>query len=94
MNLSKWLLDYDEKFWSKVKDEHKRKDHLSQLYRFRTTSFFVFCICVVMIIAGLFYSEIWFLSLWILAFISQIISYVDADSKIRLIRLYELFIEK
>lgn len=94
MNLSKWLLEYDEKFWSKVKDEHKRKDHLSQLYRFRTTSFFFFCIYAVMIIVGLIYDEIWFLGLCIVGFISQIISYVDADSKIRLIRLYELFIEK
>lgn len=94
MNLSKWLLDYDEKFWSIVKDEHKRKDYLGQLYRQRISRVLFMCVYAVMSFVGVAVDKAWFLGLGLILFVVQGIVYLDTDSKIRTFRLYELLAKK
>lgn len=94
MKLSNWLLNYDKKFLEILKDEYKRKDHLNQLYRFRTVCFSIFCVCAIMAFVGIIFDKAWIIGLWVILFAAHGIGYLDTDSKIRIIRLYELSTEK
>jgi hypothetical protein len=91
--ISNWLLIQDEKFWSMIKDESRRKRQLEQLYRLRTQciflSLFVLVLLVVVAIIGGQDSPILF-ALFLL--VGQMFIYFEADSRIRTIRLYELLI--
>jgi len=94
VKLSNWLLNYDERFLEIVKDEYKRKDYLNQLYSFRTACFTFLCIFAIMTFVGIAFDKAWSIGLGAILFTTQGISYLDTDSKIRTIRLYELSTEK
>ncbi len=90
-----WGDDKEEDFWSMLKDERERKLWLYQLYRERSFQRWV------MIIFGI----TWFLIELgaksnsfspILVFVSVMLGaiYINAESKIRIIRLYELLSAK
>ncbi len=90
LSMSKWLLREDENFWSKVKDEWKRAEYLGQLYRARVVSMFMMLIFMLITALAMIQApKVAALPLLMIA--SQLLIYLDADSKVRTIKLYELF---
>lgn len=93
--ISNWLLSQDEKFLSMIKDDDERAKQLNQLYNMRR-SFAIFLLFTVIgfviITTGTIIFDIENTSMLIslLSLLGPAFGYLDADSKIRVIRLYEL----
>ena len=92
--ISNWFSDGDEKFLLALKDEHKRTELLSQLYRFKIT-----CIFFALLFLILFFVLITLDSNasderqgLLFVFVLQMMLCFHVDSKIRTIRLYELLL--
>jgi len=93
-NISKWLLLQDEKFLSIVKDTAKRSNYLKQLYRQRVWYILGFIFLVILfiieLILGANTSQFMMVSI---LFGGLGIGYVDIDSRVRAVRVYELLSE-
>src|ERR1044071_8976814 len=91
--ISNWLLNQDENFLSKIKDAGKRSSLLDQLYRARITCMFLLVIIAVLVIFFVFSgAEGNATALALFLFGSQVLNYLDTDSKIRTIKIYELLL--
>ena len=88
LKISDRLLSDDDKFWSVIKDENKRIHLLSGLYRSRIHSLFLMSISGFLTFALLLMKENATVSLFMFA--GTMLLYLDTESKIRTIRLYEL----
>jgi hypothetical protein len=90
MKISNLLLNYDENFWSIVKDDSKRKDYLNQSYRFRAVCLSLICLLAVAAFVGIAFDKGWFFGLSLILLGAQGANYLNTDSRIMTIRLYEL----
>lgn len=76
-----------------IKDEHKRNNHLNQLYRYRATCTFLLFIMLIAFLVGMLWDSNLLSIASLLLSVTQMMNYLDTDSKIRTIKLYELLFE-
>lgn len=96
MKFSNWFLNADEKFWSIVKDDLKRKDYLDQLYKSRKINFSSLCISIVILLVyiGIGVDNLSVIGLLFYFICIQGYFYTNNGSEIKIIQLYELLSEK
>lgn len=94
MKISNWLLKYDEKFLSIIKDEIERSNYLNQLYRYRIVCIVKIVIVGIFGLAGLFWGQNFVSMIALFLFVAEAMSYLDTDTRIREIKIYELVTDK
>jgi hypothetical protein len=90
LSMSYWFSREDEEFWSQVEDEQKRAVFKDQLSRMRGFSLLT-VICIMIITCVSMFQEINIAALALFVIVPQLMIYLDVNSKIRIIKLYEIF---
>lgn len=85
--ISNWLKREDDNFLTNVQDATKRGAYLSQLYRVRRTTLVALCFGFLLAVLSIFSSLGPTVIIGVM--ITTAISFVDTDSKIKMILLYE-----
>jgi hypothetical protein len=90
--ISTWLWgdDKDEDFWSAIKDERERKLWLHQLYQSRASLRWGLLLILVGLLIEIGVKSTALLALFVLLLLLLGMSYISTESKIRILRLYEL----
>jgi hypothetical protein len=88
--LANWLLNSDEKLLSIIPDEQARAKCLTQLYRSRINYYLLLWGIIVLIFLAMFLAPDFSVRWLTLLLVMAIFGYLDIDTKIRAIRLYQL----
>ena len=87
-----WLSKSDEEFLAKLKDEQSRKEFLGELHRKKVLFLAIFCLMIIFLFAIAISSGDSLEYIFFFILVWQYVGYLDNESKIRSIRLYELSI--